>query len=329
VDDDLKLLKRLRADAPEPAGERLDALRARSLDRRRAPRRARGSWLAPSALVLATAAAAGIVVLNRVDQPPAPRIATTQVTTTPIGEPRVVLLRAASVAERREPAATPRDDQWLYRQAVVRQPGATERDTQEYWTRYDGGQQATRHNHGPLDLRTVEPDPDDDDLSPKQYAAKLAALPTDPVKLLAHVKGDAHWRTKPVREAGQEPPDARAFRVLTLYLGQPAAVTPELAAAIFRALARIPGVRIDQGVPDAMGRPGLGLAYDPGQRRADGRLVERSYTVLDPETFQYLGLRVENLEDDVIHGSLVAAKGTFYATAELTTGVVDKPGQLP
>ena len=54
-----------------------------------------------------------------------------------------------------------------------------------------------------METRTIEPDPGDDDLSPRQYAARLAKLPTDPDRLLAHVKGDRHWRDKPDEERGR------------------------------------------------------------------------------------------------------------------------------
>jgi hypothetical protein len=160
-------------------------------------------------------------------------------------------------------------------------------------------------------------------------AAKLAALPTDPGKLLAHVQADRHWQTRPA-EKGEERPDALAFRVLSVYLEQQVPMPPELAAAIYRALAEIPGIRIHHGVPDAVGRQGLGIAYGlDAQRDAEGRLVSRSYLVLDPTTFELLGRRVENLQDDVLGGEVPAGKGTYYATAELASGVVDRPGLTP
>ncbi|NUR91660.1 MAG: CU044_5270 family protein, partial [Nonomuraea sp.] len=245
-----------------------------------------------------------------------------------------VLRQAALVVERRPRGQAPRPDQWIYRKTVVDQPDDDPVDTQEYWTRYDGTRQATRVNGGPMETTDLRPDPGDDDLTPEQYAAKLARLPTDPAELLAHVKGDRHWATKPVGEAGGEHPDARAFRVLSVYLE--AGLPPKVEAAVFRALAEIPGVRVDVGVRDAAGREGIGLAYEPagvvpgGPRRdAEGRIVSRSYLVLDPATYRFLGRRIDNLQDDVVGDALIAPKGTFYATAEITTAVVDEPGQLP
>ncbi|WP_344481759.1 CU044_5270 family protein [Nonomuraea monospora] len=389
MDDDLTLLRELRADAPEPDAERLNALRTRVLDTRvldtrvldtrvldtrvldtrvpggrvsggrgirpdgrwsprlravrvravrvravrvRAVRvravRWRGLWLAPSVLAVVTAVAALFVILNgaahRVPQP------VTAVRTTPIDSPRAMLLQAALMAERRQASGPPRDDQWLYRRVATRQPGDTERTTQEYWTRYDGTEQVVRQNGGAMQRHRIEPDPDDDDLTPKEYAAKLAALPTDPARLLAHVRADRHWSAKPEGEKPGEHPDARVFRVLSVYLEEEVTMPPEQEAAIFRALAGIPGIRVDHGVPDAVGRQGIGIAYDLGaQHDAEGQLVSRSYLVLDPTTYEFLGRRVENLQDDVLDGELLARKGTYYATAELAAGVVDQPGLVP
>ncbi|NUT10244.1 MAG: CU044_5270 family protein [Nonomuraea sp.] len=289
-------------------------------------------WLVPSLLATATAAAAVIVAANGSDRPVlSPPLA---VRTAPVGAV-AVLRQAALVVERRPRDAAPRSDQWMYRKVVVKQAGDDPAVTQEYWTRYDGTRQAFRADGGPMEFHDITPDPDDDDLTPEQYAAKLAELPTDPAKLLAHVKGDRHWATKP-EGADKEHPDARAFRVLSVYLDQEVPMPPKVEAAVFRALAEIPGVRVDLGVRDATGRTGVGIAYEPAafvpggpQRDAEGRIVSRSYLVLDPATYRFLGRRVDMLQDEVLDGYLVSRKGTFYATAEVATGVVDEPGQIP
>ncbi|MEV8636941.1 CU044_5270 family protein [Streptosporangium sp. NPDC051023] len=190
-----------------------------------------------------------------------------------------------------------------------------------------------------MGTNVIKPDPDDDDLTPRQYAAKLAALPTDPDRLLAHVKGDGHWATKPEGDPGErEHPDARAFRVLSVYLDQEVPVPPRLEAAIFRALAKIPGVRTETGVRDALGRPGIGVAYEPGAPGAPGvgteydgkgQVIARSYLVLDPTTYHYLGRRVDYLRDETFRGEVMFSKGNFYASAEVVAGVVDEAGRLP
>lgn len=325
--DELKLLSELRADAPEPSADRLRALRARALRRRRRTR----FWLAPSLL---TAVAAGAAVFVQVNGAEVTGVRPAVVETTAV-RAEVALNQAASTAEKREPGATPRPDQWLYRKIAVRQPGETAGVVQEYWTRYDGTRQGLRQDQGTLELMTIVPEPDDDDLTPREFAAKLAELPTDPGKLLAHVKKDRHWMDKPAQEkGGAEPPDARAFRVLSVYLDQEVALPPKLEAAVYRALARIPGVRVYTGVHDAAGRPGLGISYEPGAgvgtvRDKDGQVVSRTYLILDPTTYRYLGRRVDYLRDEVIGGQVISQAGTFYASAELAAGIADEPGRLP
>ncbi|MEU4701901.1 CU044_5270 family protein [Nonomuraea dietziae] len=326
--DDLELLSGMRADAPEPGVERLKALRVRALRRRRR------FWMAPSLLAVGGALAAAVVVsgIGAPTQGMRPSVITG---TVPMSA-EAVLRQAAQVSERHAPAPAPSPDQWLYRKTLVKQPGEATAEVQEYWTRYDGTRQAVRRGQGPLEEHRHRPDPDDDDLSPRGYAARLAKLPTDPGRLLAHVKGDRHWATKPKEEAGLgEHPDARVFRVLSVYLEQEVPVPPRLQGAIFRALAEIPGVRVDSGVRDAAGRTGIGIAYEwgaPGvgtERDADGQVVARSYLVLDATTYEFLGRRVDYVRDHVINGDVVFTAGSFYASAEVAAGVVDEPGELP
>ncbi|WP_433365100.1 CU044_5270 family protein [Streptosporangium sp. CA-115845] len=329
--DDLKLLSELRADAPEPDADRLRALRARSLRRRR---RLRPVLSLPLAMTAAVAVIAAVTVVYGDDRPVTRPPVTIEAT--PVNA-EVMLRQAALMAEKRLPdGISPRPDQWLYRKSVVRQPADGSVEVQEYWTRYDGTRQATRLGRRPMETRTIEPDPGDDDLSPRQYAARLAKLPTDPDRLLAHVRGDRHWQDKPDEERGlDEPADARAFRVLSVYLGQGVHLPPKLEAAIFRALARIPGVRVDLGIRDAAGRPGMGIAYEVGapgfgtQRDENGQVTERSYVILDSTTYRYLGSRTDFLRDRLISGEVVFTQGSVFATAEVAAGVVDEPGQIP
>ncbi|MER6178226.1 CU044_5270 family protein [Streptosporangium sp. NPDC001681] len=330
--DDLELLSELRANAPEPDADRLRALRARSLRRRR---RLRPVLSLPLAMTAAVAVIAAVAVVVHDDERPVARPPVTAEATPVSAE--VMLRQAALMAEKRLPdGISPRPDQWLYRKSVVRQPADGSVETQEYWTRYDGTRQATRLGRRPMETRTLGPDPGDDDLSPRQYAARLAKLPTDPDRLLAHVKGDRHWKDKPDEERGRaDYPDARAFGVLSVYLSQEVPLPPKLEAAIFRALARIPGVRVDLGIRDAAGRSGMGIAYEVGapgfgtRRDENGQVTERSYVILDSTTYRYLGSRTDYLRDQLINGAVAFPQGSFFATAKVAAGVVDEPGQIP
>ncbi|MGW2152185.1 CU044_5270 family protein [Nonomuraea sp. NPDC001699] len=339
MDDDLTLLRELRADAPEPDAARLRAVRARALAPASPPvlapapaRKRRRFWAVPSLLAAATAAAVVVVAVNGSHTPaPAPPGA---VTTMPV-RAETVLRQAALVAEGRRKHHEPRPDQWMYRKDLVKQPSEERGTVGESWTRYDGTRYAYRQNGGSMESLEITPDPGDDDLTPRQYAAKFADLPTDPAALLDHVRGDRHWSTLP-KGAEAEQPDARAFRVLSVYLDAGVPMPPQVEAAIFRALAELPGVRVDLGVRDAAGRAGIGIAYEPAGsvpggsvRDAQGQIVSRSYLVLDAATYRFLGRRVDTLQDEVIGGEVTARKGTFYASADLATGVVDEPGQIP
>jgi hypothetical protein len=90
-------------------------------------------------------------------------------------------------------------------------------------------------------------------------------------------------------------------------------VPPRVAAALFEAATRIPGVTVDPGATDALGRRGTGIS------RAD-RTV-RSVWVLDPGSYEVLGTRdyFVGPGPDVLYG----------ATAVLERGVADRVGERP
>ncbi|SEG64142.1 hypothetical protein SAMN05444920_103648 [Nonomuraea solani] len=170
-------------------------------------------------------------------------------------------------------------------------------------------------------------DPGDDDLTPQQYDAKLRELPTDPRKLLAKVTADRHW-IEGAREEGVPheitPADIRAYTVIMLYLSRYGTMPPRLEAAMFRALALIPGVRMEQGVADPAGRVGLGIWFEGGHDFA-----YRRYEILDPKTYRYLGTRMVWLRDEYLGDGPEPAfrKGSVGGTALLASAIVDRPGE--
>ncbi|NUT38531.1 MAG: CU044_5270 family protein [Thermoactinospora sp.] len=315
--DDLKLLRELRADTPEPDADRLRELRKRALRRRRR------LPVMPSVLVVAVAAAA--VVVATAERPQVTRV----VPETVLLNAETVLEQAARAAAKRAAPSRPRPDQWQYTRTLVVQPSSGERTEQERWIRYDGKQTASREPDGTVRVVDLAPDPGDDDLPPQGYARKLAELPTDPDELLRHVTGDRHWIDLPKGEGsaeGGEDPASRAYRVLGVYLGQQAVMPPKLEAAIFRALAKIPGVTIEQGVTDAAGRVGLGmyrpeLGYDPN--------VSRRYRIFDPTTYRVLADQTIYLQDYLIEGEVAFRQGSVSSFTTLGSGIVDKPGDVP
>ncbi|MDP4510966.1 CU044_5270 family protein [Nonomuraea turcica] len=314
--DDLTILGEMRADAPEP-----DAVRLRRL-RRRVMRRRRRFVIMPSVLVAAVAVV--VVAVSMAERPPAVR--TLPAVETVLLNSKTVLEKAAKTVEKRADAPEPRPDQWQYTKILNLQPADGRTATYESWLRYDGKQTAGRDAEGNFRVQDVPPDPGDDDLSPQQYRQKLLKLPTDPDKLLAHVQGDRHWVDYPKEEGvpkSVEDPDTRAYRILSLYLKQQAVMPPELEAAIFRAMAKIPGVEIEQGVTDATGRTGLGLF-----RSTIGEEVQRRYLILDPRTYRVMADQSIWLGDELFKGEVVFRKGAVYADVWLESGIVDKPGDV-
>ncbi|MGW0804109.1 CU044_5270 family protein [Nonomuraea sp. NPDC002799] len=311
-------------DAVTPPGDAVTLA-----DHATAVRRSRSRSLGRRAL-LSGLLAAGIAAVLVIARPPAPESAFNVPAPQTLRPGSISLLeQAALVAESRLTAA-PRPDQWVYTKVKDVQPNTGKASIWEQWTRYDGKQQAGYDENGRMRISDVPPDPDDDDLSPQAYRAKLLKLPTDPDKLLAHVKGDRHWIDKP-REEGVPrtvaPPDPQAYRVLSVYLGQQAVMPPKVEAAIYRALAKIPGVKIVVGMRDEQGREGIGLYYEP-----DGQEVSTRYLVLDPDTYRLLEDRMIWNRDEFHTPSggepeLMTKAGSVWTVTELANGVVDRPGE--
>ncbi|MEV0236399.1 CU044_5270 family protein [Nonomuraea sp. NPDC050786] len=316
--DDLEILADMRADAPLPEPERLRRLR------RRVTRRGRKLVIMPSLLVAAVAVVALVLVAVPALRRP-PEVRSMPAVETILLNSETVLEQAARTVEKRAPVPEPRPDQWQYTKTLNVQPADGRTETYESWLRYDGKQSAGRDPEGNFHVADVPPDPDDDDLSPQQYREKLLKLPSDPDKLLAHVAGDRHWIDYPKEESKRvEDADSRAYRILSLYLTQQAVMPPKLEAAIFRALAKIPGVQIEQNVKDATGRTGLGLF-----RSTAGEEGQRRYLILDPRTYRAMADQSIWLRDEVIDGEVAFRKGAVFADVWLAAGIVDRPGEVP
>ncbi|MFI7613588.1 CU044_5270 family protein [Nonomuraea terrae] len=321
MDDDLRSLREWRAEIPEPGQEWIIPQRQRMLARIRGRGRTLGRRLL---LVGALGAATALAVTTLRPEPPTPNPANTP----PVVrlDSSVVLARAAEVASRRKGDQVPLPTQWHYTKTLDKQPNSDTVRTGEGWMRYDGRQRADFDEDGKIVVSDIPSDPGDDDLSPQQYDAKLRALPTDPKKLLVEVTDDRHWIDYPKEEGvpkSAEPDADRAYRVIMLYLSRYGTMPPRLEAAMFRALALIPGVRIEQDVSDAAGRSGLGIWVEGTDT------ISRTYRILDRSTYRYLGSRSVWLRDEFLGGESEPAfrKGAVWSTALLSSVIVDRPGQ--
>ncbi|MFD4522730.1 CU044_5270 family protein [Streptomyces sp. NPDC058470] len=136
----------------------------------------------------------------------------------------------------------------------------------------------------------------------------LQTLPTDPDTML-------DWLYE--NSEGHKNEDQSAFAIVG-DLVRESLLPPDVAAALFRAAAKIPGVVVVPDAVDAAGRHGVAVArVDNGQRQG---------LIFDEKTFEYLGERtvaVEDLDNGLKKGQ------TIGTSAILKREIVDKPGQRP
>lgn len=103
---------------------------------------------------------------------------------------------------------------------------------------------------------------------------------------------------------------------------------PKVQAAMYQALPRIHGVRLQEAAVDAAGRHGVAFArVTPGEVG----LRIRVELILDPQTFYYLGERSVAANDaSAPDGEWQVAKGTVLSASTRTSAaIVDRPGQRP
>lgn len=225
-----------------------------------------------------------------------------------------VLLERIATAALSRPALIPGPEQFVY----VRSQEAFTEPTQEGTMDGPGRMQAVserqvwlpqdpahatgliRGRRGDVVLHTGTDDP-------ARYAA-LAALPTDPVRLLAQI------RATTAGQAGG--PDYAAFDWIGELLKESIA-PPPVSAALFRAAALIPGVQAVPDAVDAAGRHGVGIAIVSAGQRFEW--------IFDPHDYAYLGERDYLVEDT----TLGPAGMLFGISAVLERGITDEAGDRP
>ncbi|WP_329084960.1 MULTISPECIES: CU044_5270 family protein [unclassified Streptosporangium] len=265
-------------DRPEPPGPAARSAARDALLARATRRRPRRRWVVRALAVAASAVAIATV--------------TTLVRTTGEGEPaipaanaQVMLIRIATAVQNKT-FTPPRDDQWIYTEQWMQSFGKeylgkhlTPRTrplntVEEFWTRADGKQVGYKVD-GELQIS------DPGSRAPENTYALLAALPTDPDALLAEFR-----KFHEVEGVDQ---DDWLFERFAVTLSQNI-VPPDLEAAIFRAIAELPGVTVNGSAVDADGRAVLSVS----------RVVEgwRDFEILlDPATYAYRGRREIAIRD--------------------------------
>ncbi|HEV3001902.1 MAG TPA: CU044_5270 family protein, partial [Solirubrobacteraceae bacterium] len=282
---------------------------AREIAAAHAPRRrGRLRAAAPGPFALAAAAVCAIAVVGAIapggDEPRrggAPAV--------PLASGAPLLLQAADRTRRADRHVTPpRGDQYVYtRRVIVETPiggGPVERFVDEQWESVDGSRPSRSSERG----RAWDTNPQDPSVGlPRRYE-DLAALPTDGAELRAALVD---------RFGGPGISDAvdreTEYTALTFLLGGGAVMPPGLRAAMFEALAQIPGVEVVEDQVDALGRRGIGIT--------SRRYHLSGVTILDPRTYEYLGMRDTLVRDDGVRVQQVMAR--------TDRGVVDEIGQRP
>ncbi|MEU7898172.1 hypothetical protein AB0B45_35590 [Nonomuraea sp. NPDC049152] len=117
--------------------------------------------------------------------------------------------------------------------------------------------------------------------TPENTYALLASLPTDPDALLATYR-ELYQDAGPID-------DEWIFLRFAVTLSQNL-VAPEHEAAIFRAIAKLPGVTVDETAIDTEGRPALSVS-----QVAEGR--RKVEILLDPVTYAYRARRETAITD--------------------------------
>ncbi len=319
--NDLDFIRDLRADVPEPSSAAIALGRARltagiaSRTGRRTPRyhiiRASAAKAAstrrsmPSRALVALCAAlaaggvAAIVAVSATGG--ATRASHLPVRPAAVRPLQAVLaakvLQAAAIAVAHSHAREPAAGQWFYSKTVAYEFGQTPATAVDNeWGTFDGrdtaylqGSRLIVHENsgavsggGPTALGRF-----DFTATPRTAYRALASLPSNPTALLAVIA--AHVATlnpnsvlSPIEQYAPTSTGQAAFNYLVELIwnasdGQP----PAAQASVYRAMAQVPGVSVQQGITDAASQPAIGVSDDGGIDQL----------LLNPHTFAVIGIR--------------------------------------
>ncbi|MGA8114130.1 MAG: CU044_5270 family protein [Actinocatenispora sp.] len=275
-------------------------------------RRWRLALAAPVAVAAVAAVTIGLVVHGAGSTAEHPKTgAHQQASSTPAASD---LLGRISLVAAHEPAIQVRDDQFVYVDSKVAfartngDTGETTMDTphrRQIWLAADGSQPGFLKES--KTGRSLDPNPNPT-LNNPTYKY-LITLPTDPDALLRKIYADT-------KDTGSSPDD-EAFVTIGDLLHE-TLVPPNLAAALYRAAAKIPGVTVVKDAADAVGRHGVAVSWTTEHGGRDQWIFDR-------KSLRYLGER--DLAGTGVRG---VKPGTVTGTtAVLHRGVVDKVRQLP
>ncbi|WP_345350364.1 CU044_5270 family protein [Actinoallomurus liliacearum] len=346
--NELELLRTARPDVPSypaTAQEKARAALIAAADgpgpRRRAAPSTRLRWgLAGTAAGLVVAVAAATVVQQAVapdKNGPVPRPGRSTDGTL-VNAAQVLSLAADTVDARA--AVHPHPQQWAYvkkmsyssQNGSLRGTGPGGAMVTEVWTRFDGTREAYRGDNvisrDTHRLYVSKLDHDADETTPIEDYARLAALPTDPDKLVKKLCP----RTPPTAD-----PTECVFTLADKLLRN-VALPPRLQATFYRVLARLPHVIVKRDVVDLAGRHDLAVA------EAYPRDFQSEQILLDPHTYKYRGERLVWTVDPnearpapgrtppsspLTSPTNAQARHEYTETLQLAAGIVDHAGIRP
>ncbi|RSS75489.1 CU044_5270 family protein [Streptomyces sp. WAC06614] len=327
----------LRAATP-PVAPAVGGRPERAAATRRNPFLRRAVLLPAAAFALAGALATGFLASTDLGGPDGPgtTIATVPAMTTRLGTvdasgaPQLLDRISLAAASAPAPGAGVRADQFLYtgtRTAttyVKTDHGKSSLVSEELhmrhqWNSPDGtkGWLIEPGNTGPEGVTLEGPDERGNTPTPHLNAPShnyLATLPTDPDVLLQRIYRETAGKGRT--------PDQEAFTTIgdLLRAGQP---SPALAAALYKAAAKIPGVVTVDDAVDAAGRHGVAVA------RLDETSGQREEWIFDRQSYAFLGERIVQVQGESGERGLIKPGTVVSTTAILTRTVVDHLRQLP
>ncbi|MGW5718876.1 CU044_5270 family protein [Amycolatopsis sp. NPDC003865] len=254
--DEMQLLRDFAGPAGLPAAGDLARKRAELLAAAARPRPRRVLWGSVTAAGLA-AAVAGVVVLAPAEPavPPPP-------------EPEPVrILHAAAAKARALPDVVPRPDQFVY--TKTRLADGRENET---WASVDGTHDGLSFLFG---HETFVAGCRGGKSRCVPHPAAPADLPTDADAMLAYLHKSTYGEGDTLHDLGTE--------VVDLAGGY---LRPAVRAALYEAVAKVPGLVARTDAKDATGRAVLGITWDSTTEHGIGNQDE---FLFDPVTFAYLG----------------------------------------
>ena len=171
------------------------------------------------------------------------------------------LERAARTVEAR-PVRRPRPDQWIYRESALpvdegnAEGSPTHLEKQEERWRFDGGAMDLLQD-GKLTAGPAGSTPTT--AHPSSSMTTSISPPTDPRALRDRIYRDASSRPR------SQGPDERAFGEASGIFRDALAVPSKRQAALYRVLASIRGVQVNQQARDAIGRSAIAITRTSGE----------------------------------------------------------------